>query len=94
MYVFSYFPFGFEGRIWDLTVSVPDHCLSFYLIMAPAQKLSIKFIGVRFSDFVRAHRGSTVGLLFLQPFTVGLVVELLVLLLVLLLSTHLVSSQF
>ena len=25
-----YFPFGFEGRIWDLTVSVPDHCLSFY----------------------------------------------------------------
>ena len=30
IYVFSYFPFGFEGRIWDLTVSVPDHCLSFY----------------------------------------------------------------
>ena len=30
MYVFSYFPFGFEGRIWDLIVSVPDHCLSFY----------------------------------------------------------------
>ena len=21
----------FEGRIWDLIVSVPDHCLSFYL---------------------------------------------------------------
>ena len=31
-YVFSYFPFGFEGRIWDLIVSVPDHCLSFYFI--------------------------------------------------------------
>ena len=30
MYVFSYFPFGFEGKIWDLIVSVPDHCLSFY----------------------------------------------------------------
>ena len=30
IYVFSYFPFGFEGRIWDLNVSVPDHCLSFY----------------------------------------------------------------
>ena len=30
LYVFSYFSFGFEGRIWDLTVSVPDHCLSFY----------------------------------------------------------------
>ena len=24
------FPFCFEGRIWDLIVSVPDHCLSFY----------------------------------------------------------------
>ena len=30
IYVFSYFPFGFEGRIWDLIVSVPDDCLSFY----------------------------------------------------------------
>ena len=30
IYVFSYFPFGFEGRIWDLIVSVPDHCLTFY----------------------------------------------------------------
>ena len=29
-YVFSYFPFGFEGMIWDLIVSIPDHCLSFY----------------------------------------------------------------
>ena len=26
----SYFPFGFEGRMWDLIVSAPDHCLSFY----------------------------------------------------------------
>ena len=31
IYVFSYFPFGFEGRMLDLIVSVPDHCLSFYL---------------------------------------------------------------
>ena len=30
VYVFSYFPLGFEGRLWDLIVSVPDHCLSFY----------------------------------------------------------------
>ena len=30
IYVFSYFPFGFEARMWDLIVSVPDHCLSFY----------------------------------------------------------------
>ena len=22
--------FGFEGRMWDLIVLVPDHCLSFY----------------------------------------------------------------
>ena len=29
IYVFSYFPFGFESRIWDLIVSVPDRCLSF-----------------------------------------------------------------
>ena len=25
IYVFSCFPFGFEGRMWDLIVSVPDH---------------------------------------------------------------------
>ena len=30
IYVFSYFPFGFEGRMLDLIVSVPDHCLFFY----------------------------------------------------------------
>ena len=30
IFVFSYFPFGSEGRVWDLIVSVPDHCLSFY----------------------------------------------------------------
>ena len=30
IYVFGYFSFGFEGRVWGLTVSVPDHCLSFY----------------------------------------------------------------
>ena len=27
----SYFPFGFEGGIWDLIVSVPDHLSSFLL---------------------------------------------------------------
>ena len=30
IYVLSYFSFGIVGRIWDLIVSVPDHCLSFY----------------------------------------------------------------
>ena len=33
IYVFSYFPFEFEGRIRDLIVPVPDHCLSFYFSM-------------------------------------------------------------
>ena len=31
-HVFRYFPFGLEGRMWDLIVSVPDHCLSFYFV--------------------------------------------------------------
>ena len=35
VYVFSYFPFGFDGRMWDLIVSVPDHCLSFYFELQP-----------------------------------------------------------
>ena len=33
VYIFSYFPFGFESRMWDLIVSVPDHCLSFYFLV-------------------------------------------------------------
>ena len=40
VYVFSYFPFGFEGRMWDLIVSVPDHCLSFYLLHSPNIKVN------------------------------------------------------
>ena len=31
IYVFSYFPFGSEGRMCDLIVSVPDHCYLFTL---------------------------------------------------------------
>ena len=37
------FSFGFEGRMWDLIVSVPDHCLSFHFafrIRNPIVKLS------------------------------------------------------
>ena len=41
IYVFSYFPFGFEGRIWDLIVSVPDHCLSFYLTKVPTLPVTL-----------------------------------------------------
>ena len=43
MYVFSYFPFGFEGRILDLILSVSDHCLSFYLTI-------IKFMTKQFGN--------------------------------------------
>ena len=28
------FPFGFEGGIWDLIILVPDHCISFYFVIA------------------------------------------------------------
>ena len=24
------FPFGIEGRMWDMTVLIPDHCFSSY----------------------------------------------------------------
>ena len=41
IYVFSYFPFGFEGRIWDLIVSVPDHCLSFYYALVQHKMLKL-----------------------------------------------------
>ena len=41
IYVFSYFPFGFEGRIWDLIVSVPDHCLSFYFSNSEKVKIAL-----------------------------------------------------
>ena len=39
IYVFIYFPFGSEGRIWDLIVSVPYHCLSFYFVRETESKL-------------------------------------------------------
>ena len=35
MYYLCYFPFGFEGRMWDLIVSVPVHCLYFTSIPVP-----------------------------------------------------------
>ena len=54
IYVFSYFPFGFEGRMWDLIVSVPDHCLSFYFICRiPAPYRSIPTALIPFSVAIR-----------------------------------------
>ena len=35
--------FDFEGRMWDLIVSVPDHCLSFYFIKAQVCKVDVCF---------------------------------------------------
>ena len=55
VYVFSYFPFGFEGRIWDLIVSVPDHCLSFYFnsfMPLTDQSITIKHIFSQCNIFV------------------------------------------
>ena len=52
IYVFSYFPFGFEGRIWDLIVTVPDHCLSFYFV---AHNMADCIILVR-----RAHKETNI----------------------------------
>ena len=49
IYVFSYFPFGFEGRVGDLIVSVPDHCLSFYFPCG--EIIKIKSLLPLLSDF-------------------------------------------
>ena len=38
IYVFSYFRFGLEGRMLNLIVSVPDHCLSFYFACAFSER--------------------------------------------------------
>ena len=59
IYVFSYFPFGFEGRMWDLIVSVPDHCLSFYFECMSSylivEKINIKLlndINVKWTNYI------------------------------------------
>ena len=44
MYIFSYFPFGFDGRILDLIVSVLEHCLSFYFEQLPVYKVKSFFL--------------------------------------------------
>ena len=41
IYVYIYFPFGFEGRIRDLFVLVPDYCLPFYF-KALASRCAVK----------------------------------------------------
>ena len=49
--------FGFEGRIWDLIVSVPDHCLSFYFDdwykNSPRKSCDVRFgIYILFKDII------------------------------------------
>ena len=39
--------FGFEGRMWDLIVSVPDHCLSFYFTINLGHRKFFFFSGFR-----------------------------------------------
>ena len=43
IYVFSYFPFGFEGRMWNLIVSFPDHCLYFNFVAEVSSSLHYIF---------------------------------------------------
>ena len=49
--VFGCFTFGFGGRMWDLIVSVPDHCLSFYFVGLQSLMLYTKFEDHRPADF-------------------------------------------
>ena len=44
--------FGFEGRIWDPIVSVPDHCLSFYF----AHSADLCILHVRSELNIRAYK--------------------------------------
>ena len=47
--------FGFEGRIWDLIVSVPDHCLSFYFAEGWKKELdSQHYVGAVLMDLSKA----------------------------------------
>ena len=45
VYVFSYFPFGFEGTMWDLIVSVPDHCSLLIFLLFGKQVQSVCVYG-------------------------------------------------
>ena len=45
-FMYLVFPFGFEGRMWDLIVSVPDHCLSFYFTKTAERMLNAKSLRI------------------------------------------------
>ena len=52
--------FGFEGRMWDLIVSVPDHCLSFYfeikLISVLGKMCKNLLVKISFTEFLSRHK--------------------------------------
>ena len=53
--------FGFEGRIWDLIVSVSDHCLSFYftlILKDLKENINCTMVDVR-GDVLRPPHGTT-----------------------------------
>ena len=43
--VYTSFPFGFEGGMWDLIILVPDHFLSFYFASYAVLLTCISFKG-------------------------------------------------
>ena len=43
----------FEGRMWDLIVSVPDHCLSFYFSFTCLVVVSLQCAFTYIGDIVR-----------------------------------------
>ena len=60
---FVYLVFGFEGSIWNLIVSVPDHWLSFYFVQSSKlnrQNITL-FAQVRILIFSGVHRSLSVG---------------------------------
>ena len=61
IYVFRYFRFGFEGRIWELIVSVRDHCLSL-LLCDPKRSKDIEQVEEICSNGSIAGKRVTTGL--------------------------------
>ena len=45
------FPFGFEGRMWDVCVLIPDHSPSLFLYIAPLSNPISKQVNKAFLDF-------------------------------------------
>ena len=55
VYVFTYFPFDSEGRVWDLIVSVPDHNLSFHFT-TDTRYYSQAFLKITLKMFSNSYR--------------------------------------